>query len=297
MENIKSYVSIKKENEDLESILDEMYSHESSIKKLYDIGFNDEIIKANAIKLYDFVLCDFHCSKCKGINKCSKEPSFISTKINIINGEIIEDVEHCKQLTKHLLLKEIFNIHDFPGEWLNNSIKNIDKTGPRLKAFTIFNDYLKNNIFNWIYLYGGHNNGKSYFAATLAVEYAKAKKKSVAYLDAEIRFNEYNFLYHTNKKEFDDVLYRYATCDLLVIDNFGLENKSDVIRDQFLLNLLKSRDADKLLTIFVSTYKISDIIDMYNKSRFAQDKAIKIGKLIAKNTHGEINLGSLPIYQ
>jgi len=297
MEKLLSTLNVSLSNEEKQSMIDEAFKHVEIIEKLHNIGLTNELIVKNISRLYEFIMDECYCANCPGLDKCEKENPHLSFKVSYQNENIVKEMVPCKKIVKEMILQKSFINSDFSYDWFKNSLKTMDHTGQRLKAFEIYNAYLKNNEFSWLYLTGEKDTGRSYFAATLAIDYAKKTKKSVAFINAKERFSELNAYYYKQIQDYYDVMNKFMTCPLLVIDDFGDELKSDVIRDEIVLKLLAYRAENKLMTIFTSKYSINDIVDMYNKSNYAKEKALTIGRLIKKCAKNEIKLGAIPIYR
>jgi len=295
----KAFFDFDKKSGELarQDAINKIYDHPQFVESLYKIGMNDESIKKYASCLLQYSQDRVYCKNCPGLEECEKTNPHLTTKLSYKNNHLIQDLQPCKLLIKEMALEKSFKVHDFPSDYFKASIKTLDKNNKRLSAVIKLSNFITQNEFSWIYLKGSNKSGKSYLAATLSLEYIRKKKGSACFIDTPSRTSECNLHFYKNKDAYLDDIYLYSTCDVLVFDNFGDELKSDVVRDDVILTILSNRNDNKLLTIFVSSYDISDIVDMYNKSRYAKEKALQIGKLISSNAGKEINLGSLPIYK
>ena len=70
------------------------------------------------------------------------------------------------------------------------------------------------------------------------------------------------------KNLFDEI----KDADLLVLDAFGDEYKSDFVRDTFVYPLLQERAYSNKITIINSNFTIKEIVSMYNLAKASAPK-------------------------
>ena len=203
----------------------------------------------------------------------------------------------CKELLKDVTFKKQFVVRDFEEDWLDSSLRSIDRTSGRNKAMVKYHDFIKNKQASWIYLTGSKNSGRSYFAAALIVDAARKNRGPVCFLNSTLRLREINDLgYGKKKEEFDKKLELYSNIPILVLDDFGNEFKNDFVRDAILFPILSTRASKRLLTIFTSDFTISDIEALYSNTKAGAIRAKQIAKLIQSMCDEEISLGDISIY-
>ena len=187
-------------------------------------------------------------------------------------------------------------MRDFEDEWLNNSIEKLDKTRERALVVKKYVNYVKDLSDEWIFINGENNTGRSYLAATIAVDIAKNKKGPICFLNSALRFKELLDLSYSNKNRFQELLDLYSTCQVLIIDDFGSEFKNDFVRDAILMQIIIKRSSKKLFTIFTSDYSIKQIETLYSANKIAQIQAERIFRIIRNECKKEISLGEVGVY-
>ncbi len=283
-----------------EAILKKMYDlyldTPIAIKYLKKIGVSEQVIKDNIVKIYDFVMDCRYCSNCPGLANCKKDKPLLIHEVIYKNDYLDINLSPCKQYLKDLTMKSNFIVSDFNDEWWGIDLKNINKNKKRTEAILAYASYLKGESNRWIYLTGAPATGRSYLACAIALDLAKRNKGPIAYLNAMTRFNELNSLSYKDNALFLDIIDKYSKVNVLVIDDFGNELKTDVVRESIIFNILNKRSALKLLTIFTSDFDIDDIVTMLDTNKSSGPKARQIGRLLKANCQNEINLGEISLY-
>ena len=268
-----------------------------AIKYCNELGIPADKVEENIVKIYDLVRDINYCSKCPGVKKCAKSNPLLCTRIIYSQGEVDRQMVPCKELLKDVTFKKQFVVRDFEEDWLDSSLRSIDRTSGRNKAIVKYHDFIKNKQASWIYLTGSKNSGRSYFAAALIVDAARKNRGPVCFLNSTLRLREINDLgYGKKKEEFDKKLELYSNIPILVLDDFGNEFKNDFVRDAILFPILSTRASKRLLTIFTSDFTISDIEALYSNTKAGAIRAKQIAKLIQSMCDEEISLGDISIY-
>ena len=292
--NLPSYDTDEKLLEDMKKAY---MACPQAIKYCNELGIPADKIDENIVKIYDFVRDINACNKCPGVKICNKVNPLLCTKIIYSHGEVDRQMVPCKELLKDITFKKQFIIRDFEEDWLDSSLRSIDRTVGRNEAMVKYHDFIKNKQAPWIYLTGSKNSGRSYFAAALIVDAARKDRGPVCFINSTLRLREINDLGYGKKKEdFDKKLDLYSNVPILVFDDFGNEFKNDFVRDAILFPILSTRASKKLLTIFTSDFSISDIEALYSNTKAGAIRAKQIAKLIQSMCDEEISLGDISIY-
>ena len=292
--NIPSYEADQKL---LEEMKQAYMACPQAIKYCNELGIPAEKIDESIVKIYDFVRDINYCSKCPGVKKCAKTNPLLCTKIIYSHGEVDRQMVPCKELLRDITFKKQFIVRDFQEDWLDSSLRSIDRTSGRNQAIVKYHDFIKNKQAHWIYLTGSKNSGRSYFAASLVVDAARKDRGPVCFIDSTLRLREVNDLgYGKKKEEFDKKLDLYSNVPILVFDDFGNEFKNDFVRDAILFPILSTRASKRLLTIFTSDFSISDIEALYSNTKAGAIRAKQVTKLIQSMCDEEISLGDISIY-
>lgn len=300
LSNKMNKLDIKSDDTLIEQMKEALYACPGALKYLRDLGMSDEVMEENITKIYDFVRDVIYCRKCPGIKKCKKDNAYLNTKITYNYGVVDTQLIPCKEILKRVSFERQFLVRDFPDEWLDLVMGDIDKSKPKSEAGNIYMSYLRNEDTSWIYLTGGIGSGKSYFAAALSIDLAKRGikgKSPICFINSSKRILELSELSKTkNSEEFKKKLEQYSTVPVLVIDDFGHEYKNDFTRDAILNEIITTRCNKKLFTIFTSNFSLDDIEVLYSTSNAGAIMAKQIVKTIRMMCKKEINLGDLKLY-
>ena len=297
MEKLKINMTVETDDEIIEQMKKAYQACPQAIKYCNDLGIPAEKVDENIVKIYDFVSDINYCKKCPGVKKCNKTNPLLCTKIIYSHGEVDRQLVPCKELLKQISFKKQFIVMDFEEEHLDSNLRSIDRNAGRDLALEKYRDFVKNKQNHWIYLIGGKNSGRSYFASALVVDAARRERGPICFLNSTLRLRELNDLgYGKKKEEFDKKLELYSNVPILVLDDFGNEFKTDFVRDAILFPILSTRASKRLLTIFTSDFAINEVETLYSNTKAGAIRAKQIARLISSMCDEEINLGDLSIY-
>ena len=293
-------LSIKSDDSLIEQMKEALYACEGAYKFLKSLGMSDEVMEENITKIYDFVRDVNYCRKCPGIKKCKKDNAYLNTKITYNYGVVDTQLIPCKEILKRVSFERQFLVRDFPDEWLDLVMGDVDKSKPKTEAMNVYMGYLQDKDTSWIYLQGGIGSGKSYFAAALSIDLAKRGNKGkspICFINSSKRILELSELSkQKNSEEFKKKLELYSTVPVLVIDDFGHEYKNDFTRDAIVNEIITTRCNKKLFTIFTSNFSLDEIEVLYSTSNAGAIMSKQIVRTIRMMCKKEINLGDLKLY-
>lgn len=246
-------------------------------------GITEAMIRHEVPLLLNYREDAAYCAHCPGLEHCAKALPMTCIELAVVDGFLTRDFGYCHLYIEHDRLLNSYLYRDFPEEWLNATPTSL----PRSKRVAaVFNAFAKaineESPTPWVYLVGEIGSGRSYLLAAFANGFAQAGKK-VAFLNANKRFDELKGLAINDKRRFDERMDALIHADLLVIDDFGSEFKSDYVRDQIVLPLLRERDKNHAFTFFSSDYSLAEITTLYSTSKASAIQAGQISKLITKN--------------
>ena len=298
MEKLKVNINIEQNSDEILEQMKKAYaSCPQAVKYCNDLKIPSEVIDDNIVKVYDFVQDINYCSKCPGIKKCAKSNPLLCTKIVYSNGQIDRNLVPCKELLKDIAFRKTFAVRDFDESWLDSNLREVDRSAGRNLALEKYRNFIKNKDNHWIYITGGKNSGRSYFAAALMVDAARRECGTICFLNSTLRLRELNDLgYGKAKEDFDRKVQFYSTVPILVLDDFGNEFKNDFIRDAILFPILSTRANKKLFTVFTSDFLIEEIQVLYANSKQGEIRSKQLASLIRSMSGEEINLGDISIY-
>ena len=284
MQRIKFKDEIMIDSSTVKKMEDEVFSNLKALKYLRDLGLNDELIKENIARIYDFA-CDMkNCKNCKGLSSCNKNPKYIVNSVTYKNGVVDRNLVPCKKYLEFTNFKQRLIISDFEEGWLENTIfKDVNniKSLNKMKVLNKYKTVVNKESKEWIFMKGNISSGKSFYAATLCVDAARhGTFEKIAFANVPERFKELADLAFSKNPKFEDELNKYKTCDFLVLDDFGNEFKSDFVRDNILFPILSYRAKQKLFTIFTSNYSMDECAQMYQTSVNSKPKIEQIRNIL-----------------
>ena len=300
MEKLKvKNLNVKSDETLIQQMKEALYACPAALKYCREQGMSDEVMDANITKIYDFVRDVNYCRKCPGIKKCKKENAYLNTKVSYLYGNVDTQLIPCKEILRRVSFERQFITRDFPEEWLDVIMSDINKSQAKTIAMETYMKYLRNEDTGWIYLTGGIGSGKSYFAAALSIDLAKRGLKGkapICFINASKRILELSELSKQKSDDFKKKLDLYCTVPVLVIDDFGHEFKNDFIRDAIVNEIITTRCNKKLFTIITSNFELDEIEVLYSTSNAGAIMAKQIVRTIRAMCKKEINLGDLKLY-
>ena len=300
MEKLKiRNLDIKSDDSLLEQMKEALYACPSALKYCKELGMSEEEMENNITKIYDFVRDINYCRNCPGLKKCKKDNAYLNSKVTYANGIVETQLIPCRALLKRVSFERQFVVQDFPDEWLDVTMSDIDKTKDRKTAIDLYSKYVKDEETNWIYLTGGIGSGKSYFATALAIDLAKRGlkgKSPICFINSAKRILELSDLNKQKSDDFKKKLELYCTVPVLVIDDFGHEFKNDFIRDAIVNEIISSRCNKRLFTIFTSNFTLDEIEVLYATNNAGAIMSKQIVKTIKAMCTKEVDLGDLKLY-
>lgn len=264
------------------------FAQDASVaKKLRSLKLTKAQVKGNIGLISSYQEDLGYCAHCPGLDKCDKENPLHQSDLYLDDGILRRTFGPCPLVVAKEKLYAHYVYRDFPEEWMEVTPKSLALTKRIASFFKGISDAQKDKNHPWVYFTGQVGSGRSYLAAVFANGMV-SNDQSVAFMNANKRFDELKGLAITDKEGFQSKMKVLSSIPLLVIDDFGSEFKSDYIRDQIVMPLLTERSKNYLLTIFISDYSLADIQDLYSPSRTAAVMAKNMVGLIRGNIEKEI---------
>ena len=284
MERLKIGQNILIDEATIKEMENAVFDNLKAVKYLRQLGLSDELIKENITKIYDFAIDMQNCKDCKGLNHCNKEPKYLVSSVTFNKGIVDRVIVPCKKYLEYTNFKKRFVTFDAPEEWMNNTltgdVSNI-RSKKKMAILRQYTDVLKGNSNKWLFIKGGIATGKSFYAATICVDAAKAGAfEKICFINVPSKFKELSDLAFTKNPQFEEDMDKYKNAGLLVFDDFGNEFKSDFVRDNILYPLLSYRVKNKLFTIITSNYSIEDCASMYQTTNASKPKIEQIRQML-----------------
>src|SRR5574344_2824625 len=282
-DKIQSYAPKNATNKALNDVL----SDGALLEELRKSGITERTIERELPLVSSYQDDRAYCLHCPGLDQCQKEPNpQMAMKLVFVDGLLQREYSPCElSLEKNRLLNG-YLYRDFPEAWLGNTLKGLPRTTRVKVVMSAFASALKDPLKNWVYLTGDMGSGRSYLLATFCNNLVDGGSK-VAFINANKRFDELKGLAISARALFEKRMGELENCDLLVIDDFGSEYKSDYVRDQIVMPLLTERAKNNLLTIFLSDYSLDEIKELYSSTRSSGILARRMVELIQSKIEGE----------
>ncbi len=283
-----------------EKELNALYSDPLMNKYLDELNIDEKLVN-EYLDIFLDISDDLHyCATCPGLDKCQKKNPYLLIKPIIDNEYIERKMVFCPKMTQKRELENRFLVRDFTFDWVGKTMHNkydFDISEVRRPLFSKCHSLLKNNLSEWIYLYGSSRLGKSYIIAMLVQDLLKKNiETKCAFLNCPTRIKELNDLSFTNKEAFNELLKKYMNVDYLVLDDFGNEYKNEYIRDTIIYPLLSYRSKENKPVYITSHYSIKDLVSLYGVNSLGKIKAQSLGDLIKVMAKKEIHLEGVKIY-
>lgn len=272
------------------ALLEEIKSNQSLLKELHELGIKDEEIPFYVPLLINYLDSKKVCENCKGLDSCQSESPHMCRSLYIsMNGRLSSRLGPCEKAMKEITKNSNFLYRDFDSSWFSLSAQALRNN--RNKAFftSLIKTMKKDALKPWCYLHGDSGTGKSYFIASLCNDLA-TKGIQIAFIDTNKRFDEMKSYSIKEKDKFEGMMDSLMKVEVLVLDGFGSEYRSDYVRDMILFPLLSTRSKNHLVTFFTSEFSLDDIESLYSKSRSDAILARRLVDLIRKNIDEEIVL-------
>lgn len=203
----------------------------------------------------------------KKIDKIDKE--IIEIKNYIIKREeevkFIEDIDNLSIKSKSQTFSNM-NFELFSKEKLDDNIsqeENYLNVTLKCQGFCIIDNY----PFNGLVLRGGTGTGKTYMCNCIA-NVMISNGYSVRYYSSVELFQLINdaIISKTIDRKTYDFIYE---CDLLIIDNFGLEIKNNFTISH-LLNIIEKRESNLKKTVISTPLNLTDLVESYGNLLFGK---------------------------
>ena len=297
MERLKINQNIIIDEVTINEMIKTVFDNQKCLKYLFSLGLDERLIKDNITKVYDLAIDMANCKGCKGIKYCNKDPKYLVSSVNFKNGSVDREIVPCKKYLEFVNFKTKFKMLDFEESWLDNQInrdvQNKEAKGQK-EALTVFKEHISSpDNGKWLYLMGEIASGKSFLAATMAVVGARNNVfSSICFINVPARFKMLADYAFTKNPQFDEDLEKLKSCDLLVLDDFGNEFKSDFVRDNILFPLISARVREKKFTIITSNYSMEDIATMYQTTKASLPKINQIKSMLKLACSKEIKISN-----
>ena len=201
------------------------------------------------------------------------------SETNILE-QIYTQVPLVSQIKDDLYYLEQYQIFDLGLNLRNAHFDHLDLSNESANYLRILLE-LKSFIDNkdlGHYLYGDLGVGKSYLAACVANDFAKAGKR-VAFVHVPSLFNRLKQLFN-NSSEMEFVLNVLRKVPLLVLDDLGSESITSWSRDEILLSVMNDRLENQRKTIITSNTTPEILLNLYSLDSKGNEDKIRAARFV-----------------
>lgn len=255
-------------------------------KKMNELHVDSSFVEKNIPLFLTYQESMHACKRCKGMDFCTLNPPFHTMDLFIDDSDILNRTYgHCHFLIEQEKIKNGYLCRDFPEESLSLSLERMENKEDAAAFSKKCANAIRDKMHPWVYLNGDTGAGKTMLAVATTNRLVRFGC-SITFLDCVKRFDEFKNLSIKNKALFEKTMNQVASSEILVLDDFGNEYKSDYVRDQILMPLLSYRAKKSLPTFFTSNYSLDEIKTLYSTSRSGSIIAKRLVSLIESKIDG-----------
>lgn len=285
-------------NSYIQKLVNEIREDKDVYESIKTLNLTIKEVRDNISKFKDYKDDFNYCKNCQGLDKCLKTTPHTKMSIAKEGNFISTNYEPCEKLLEQIKNDSKYLIKDFPSEWKNSSIKNLDLSSVRKPLIKEFAKILKGESERWLFVNGNHRVGKSYILVTFANEFVNLGLGQVAILNCPQRIKDIADVSYLDKEEFSKEISLLAKVPLLVLEDFGEEYKNEYIRDQIILPILSERERNSLLTFFSSDFSIDEIKEMYSIGKNGGEiRAKQLAKILKEMCVEEYDISGVSVYK
>ena len=257
---IKNYQS----NRDFKDLVERMEANHFDFHRLVD--FQSLIVKY----FHSYSLCQDRTRECQ---QDSQGFQFI---LQFEHDRLFLVLKKCHHQNDLNIFQANCLIADFPQKYLTTDLKSEVKNlvNKERNDLLQWQKLLLNDLDaekKWLVLTGNFGTGKTFLTVFFAQRFALKQQSKIIFINTSNLINK--FLQKRVDQDFHLFFEQLKNIDLLVIDDFGTENRVLQFRDEFLLPILQKRFNFSRPTILISNFSFSDLKKSY---LFSNDKTERI---------------------
>lgn len=215
----------------------------------------------------DYLEIHYHCDKCH-------DTGFVGSQVCSCRKQLTIEERYSQSNIKGILMRENFNNFDkslfSKNKYFNYEVSpytNIDYIIKDVKKYINNFEHESRNI----YIFGDVGRGKTFLINSIAKEILD-RNYSVVYLTATKLFqfmNDYLYAFSERKEVLQDEYNLIFDCDLLIIDDLGVEKERDSDKSNF-FDIVNTRINNCKPIIFSSNYDEDYLRELYGERIFSR---------------------------
>lgn len=257
----------------LNEVVEELRSDPLVAPKIKDMGLTVRQVKEGISILLDYRDDAHVCSSCPGFDRCPKGMPHLKISLDLYEGHLVRHDDFCDLFLEHEKQLRRYLRRDFPYEMLGITRKDLDESIKRNSVLAALYKRVSRKSSDWVYLYGKRNLGKTFIMVFFANLFSDEVARGNVYANTSKLLGELKDDSINQSEIFRKKMKAYENAPLLVLDEFGIEFKSEYVFSQILYPLISERARNEKITCFVSDFDPKAVEEMY---------AAKIGAAMAK---------------
>lgn len=277
----------------IEDQLKQLMNDPFVMEEIKRLEASEDEVRENISAFLSFQEDHDYCSKCPGLAGCAKSERHYQVRLQRRGKFIERSYEPCPLLMAKIEQDSKYWYDDFPSEWKVTGFASIDGKKTRSVAIAAAIEVARGQSERWLFLNGSHRQGKTYLMVAFINEIVKSGARRAAVINAGVRFKELLDMAITDKPGFKQTFDDLCTIDVLGIDDFGNEYKSDFLRDQIVYPLLLERARNKKVTMFTSDFSIAEIGTLYSSSEAGRIRSRQLVRLLKDYCGEELKISGI----
>jgi DNA replication protein DnaC len=234
------------------------------------------------------------CEGCQDFAVCPKDEDAKGHQfsIRVTDSEIVEQIHKCEHYREHLEKEQERKLRSFSG--LNEGHRRLtfdnfpteQKRANRdlaLYAHQFANEYEPGSGMKGLYIYGDTGTAKTHLACAI-LNRLISRKLRVLYVQAEKTFSALSDLYFRENRDGlptrSEILDKYISADVLVIDELGHENVNES-SIWSLYTILNGREPEQKPVIITSNFSLIELAERY-LNRATEETSRRAGALVSR---------------
>ena len=197
------------------------------------------------------------CARCDG-TICLLKSAYL---MPVIRKGYMDNVNiaaaRCEFGERRIVFNRCRKLVKIPRKFLGKGIDDYEITDDNADAAAIAEWFITENPECGIYYYGGCGTGKTYLAAIIAQAHIR-RGKSAVFGDVPSLLDELKATFDDKDKSAQDLMSKFATCDLLVLDDIGT-GKINEWNVGVLYQIINERYISGKPLVITSNYSLSEL--------------------------------------
>ncbi|MGI6644344.1 MAG: hypothetical protein ACOX28_01045 [Bacilli bacterium] len=262
MANKFKYDEITVDEEKLEEIVNELKNDALLVASLKEKDIPLELIDANLAYFIDYANTLHNCP-CKDKDNCVLTNKYTPTDLTFENGSLQRKMGLCPLLMKNAAFKNRYLKSDFPEDWLDIRLEDINVTEKRAEYLKALIN-LKNGSKEWLYVYGPDGRGKLFMALSLINSLLEENQDlKAAVINYPQFIIEKTSDYFANKASIDKELSELSEVDFLILRDFGNEEINSLVVESITLPLVQQISRNGGVVIFLGNLSLDRLKMVY----------------------------------